>query len=141
LTTVEQQVDVFRQERAKKQEEIEKRIRQQLDEAQANLNVAAKKIEEDQSLSLFEKLQQASQEASSAQRRFDLQKEQLDKDLKLEIDRLQSEEQQRVSSLENRIRGLSVFLAPLPALLLGVIVLMVRTSNERRHISDARRAD
>jgi hypothetical protein len=141
LTSVEAQTDIYRQERAKKQGEIEKRVREQLNTAQSQLNEATKKIEENQSLSFFEKLQQTSQEASTAQRRFDLQKEQLDKELELEISQLRAEEQGKITSMENRIRSMAVLLAPSPALLLGIVVLMVRTTNERRNVSVERRAD
>lgn len=139
LTTVETQLEEFRNERAKKQEIAEKRVRDQLQAAQMKLDDAAKEIEGNQSLSFFEKLQQTSQKASDTQRQFDIKKAKLDKELKIEIEELKSEEQQQVSRLENWIRYLSVGLAPLPALLLGVVVLLTRTANERSHIAPDRR--
>ena len=79
LTKVESVLSGFRSERAQKQEQAEKRVRDQLEQAQKELDEATKEIEENQSLSFFEKLQRTSQEASHTQRRFDLKKERLDK--------------------------------------------------------------
>jgi ABC-2 type transport system permease protein len=139
LTKVETRLEEFRAERAKQQEIAEKRVRDQLEEAQLKLDEATKEIEGNQSLSFFEKLQQTSQKASDTQRQFDIKKAKLDKELKIEIEELKSAEQQQVSRLENWIRYLSVGLAPLPALLLGIAVLFIRTANERKHISPDRR--
>jgi hypothetical protein len=61
--------------------------------------------------------------------------------LELEISQLRAEEQGKITSMENRIRSMAVLLAPSPALLLGIVVLMVRTTNERRNVSVERRAD
>ena len=139
LTRLEEKIAVFREQRARKQEEIEKRIRKQLDEAQAELDKAAEEIGKDESLSFLEKLQLTSQQASQAQRRFDTKKEKLDRELEREIQRLESEEQQQINWLENWLTALSVGLAILPALILGAIVLAVRIHNERSLVTEKRR--
>ena len=139
LTKVESVLSGFRSERAQKQEQAEKRVRDQLEQAQKELDEATKEIEENQSLSFFEKLQRTSQEASDTQRRFDLKKERLDKELKKEISALKAEEQQQTRGYERKIRLLAIGLAPLPAFLLGIIVLSWRALNERKHISPDRR--
>ncbi|MCH2182556.1 MAG: Gldg family protein [Mariniblastus sp.] len=130
LTQVEKQIEAFRSERAEKQADIEADIREQLADAQIDLEKAADKIDQDQSLSFFEKLQQTSQEASQAQRRFTIKKRRLDKQLELEIKRLETQEQQNINQLENRVGLVSIGLAILPALLLGSIVLIIKTVNE-----------
>ncbi len=141
LSYIEKETERYRKERAKKQEEAEKQNREQLQKEQAKLDVEAKKIEEDQSLSFFEKLQRTSQEASDAQRRFDLKKEKFDRDLKLEIDKLASREQNQIRKTESRVRWLAILLAPLPAIVLGTFVWFIRSSNERRQVTDDRRTD
>ncbi len=139
LTSVEQRIDAFRQDRAKKQAAIETRIKQQLEEEQKKLNEATAKIQEDESLSFLQKLQQSSQEASDAQARFDRQQEKLSKELKREIDAAKAIEQRQISSLESSIRYLAIFLAPLPAVLLGISVLTIRKMNENRMIRPDRK--
>ncbi|MDG2469219.1 MAG: Gldg family protein [Pirellulaceae bacterium] len=141
LTQVEKRIEEFRTERTKKQEEIESNIREQLAEARSDLEKAAEKIEKDQSLSFFEKLQQTSQEASQAQRRFDIKKERLDKKLEMEIKRLETQEQQNVNRLENIIGLVSIGLAIFPALLLGSIVLIVKTVKEHSQVRPSRSAE
>lgn len=139
LTEVESRIEEFKSERAKQQEQAESRIRDQLEEAQAKLDEATKEIEENQSLGFFEKLQQKSQKASDTQRRFDITKAKLDKEKKSKISELKSKEQQQISQLETWIRFLSIGLAPVPAILLGFLVLGYRSANERKYITPERR--
>lgn len=141
LIQVEKRIEQFRSERTKKQAEVESDIREQLSAAQKDLEKAAEKIEQDQSLSFFEKLQQTSREASQAQRRFDIKKERLDEELELEIKRLETQEQKNVNRLENIIGLVSIGLAIFPALLLGSIVLIVKTVNEHSQVRPSRRAE
>ena len=63
----------------------------------------------------------------------------LDKELKKEISALKSEEQMQTRGYERKIRLLAIFLAPLPALLLGIAVLSWRAVNERNYIAPDRR--
>ena len=140
LAYIEQETEQYRADRANAQEEIESEIRDQLQVQQDMLDEEAKKIEGDQSLSFFEKLQRTSQEASDAQRRFDLKKEKLDRELKIEIDRLRSDEQNKIRRTEGWVRMLAIGFAPLPAFLLGCLVFFVRSLNERSQVKASRRA-
>ena len=140
LTEVEKRIETYRSERTKKQQDIEANIRKQLAVAQSDLEKAAEKIDQDQSLSFFQKLQQTSQEASQAQRRFEIKKQRLDDELKLEVKRLETEEQQNINRLENLIGLVSIGLAILPALLLGFIVLIVKTINEHSQTRPSRKS-
>lgn len=140
LAYIEKETEQYRAERANAQEEIESKIRDQLETQQDKLNEEAKKIEGDQSLSFFEKLQRTSQEASDAQRRFDLKKEKLDRELKIEIDKLRSDEQNKIRRTEGWVRMLAIGFAPLPAFLLGCLVFFVRNLSERSQVKASRRA-
>ena len=139
LTYIEKATEQFRTERANAQEEIEKGIRSELDDAQTQLNEAAKKIEDDSSLSFFEKLQQTSKKASDAQRRFDLKKEKLDRQLKEEVAKLKAAEESQVRRTEGFVRMLAVLFAPVPAIILGMLVLGIRSSRENAQIKSSRR--
>ena len=141
LEYIEEETKTFRKQRTKAQEEAEKRNRDQLTEEQAKLDVEAQKIEEDQSLNFLEKLQRTSQSASDAQRRFDLKKKKFDQDLEQEIDEYKTVEQNQIRRTEGWVKWLSVLLAPLPALLLGIFVWFNRVANERKLVTDDRRAD
>ena len=139
LAKLESIIGKFREESTRKQETIEKDIKKELAAEQEKLELASEEIQADESIGFFEKLQRTSQEASESQRRFDLKKRKLDRQLKEEIDKLESNQQQQISGLENKARYLSILCAPLPALLLGVIVLWFRKMNEERGIADDRR--
>lgn len=141
LTYIEEETKTFRKQRTKAQEDAEKRNRDQLAEEQAKLDVEAQKIEKDESLNFLEKLQRTSQSASDAQRRFDLKKKKFDQDLERQIGEFKTVEQNQIRRTEGWVKWLSVLLAPLPALLLGVFVWFNRVANERKLVTDERRAD
>ncbi|MDG1512772.1 MAG: Gldg family protein [Mariniblastus sp.] len=139
LEKLESVIEEFRAERAQKQESAEKEMLSELEKEQKKLQDANKEIQQDANIGFFEKLQRTSQEASDSQRRFDLKKKRLDRDLKQTIAKLDTRESQQISGLENKARYLSILSAPLPALFLGILVLWFRKVNEEKGISENRR--
>lgn len=139
LVKLESIIETYKAARTVQQQEAETGIRDEMEVEQAKLDEAAKEIEGNESLSFFEKLQRTSQEASDAQRRFDLRKKKLDRELKQKIAKLETEEQNNISRLETAVRYASIFAAPLPALFLGVFVLAKRRKNEQKDIAPERR--
>ncbi len=139
LVKLEREFEKFRSERAKEQELAEKEMTTELEAEQKKLNAATQEIQANESLNWLQKLQRTSQEASDAQRRFDLRKRKLEKELDARIDKLSAIEEQRISAVENTTRYTSIIAAPLPALLLGILVLWWRYSSEQRNITPERR--
>ena len=139
LVRLETEIDDYRLESTTKRAELEKKVQEELKVEQEKLDDAQEEIQSDESIGFFEKLQRTSQEASEAQRRFDLKKKKLDRELKDTIAELDSDQQQSISLLENLTRYLSILLAPLPALFLGVVVLWYRKAREEKGIADDRR--
>ena len=139
LVKLESIIETFKAARTLQQQDAETEIRDELEAEQEKLTKATEKIEDNESLSFFQKLQRTSQEASDAQRRFDLRKKKLDRELTQKIAKLETEEQNKISRLETAVRYASIFAAPLPALLLGVFVLAKRRKNEQRNIAPERR--
>ena len=139
LTGFEQQIDSFRQLRADETKKAEDRIRKQRDEAEEELKAVSREIQEDESLGAIQQAQMFSQKRSDALERLSRKMDKLNDELESEIQTLKSTEQQQISAKESQIRWLSVLLAPLPALLLGIIVLSVRSANEKRTIDPRRR--
>ena len=129
----------YRTAAAQQQAAAEELVRDELAVEQAKLNDATKEIQQNQNMGFFEKLQRTSQEASDAQRRFDLKKRRLDRKLKQETAKLDAEENYRISRLENMTRYFSILAAPLPAFILGIMVLWYRKINEERNIAPERR--
>ncbi len=140
LTAVEREIERFRSHRADEQTKLESQLREELEKARQRLEDAAKKLGDDESANTMQVRQALFQEAFDTQAQFDRQKEKLEKDREREVNRLKTAEQQQISRLENFIRNLAVCLAPLPALILGVIVLSWRRINENRFIRPERKA-
>jgi ABC-2 type transport system permease protein len=141
LVKLESIIETYKAARTVQQQEAETEIRDELEAEQEKLTKATEKIEDNESLSFFQKMQRTSQEASDAQRRFDLRKKKLDRQLTQKIAKLETEEQNKISRLENAVRYASIFAAPLPALLLGVLVLAKRRKNEQKNIAPERRVE
>lgn len=139
LAKFEAVVEKFRSERLKQQEQVEQSIQTELTKAQEQLDAAVKRINEDKELDFAGKLQQLSQDVNVAQRRFDVQRERLERDRDERIDEIKAQEQVNISRTETLVQWLSVCSAPLPAVLLGVWILATRFFNERKQISRNRR--
>ncbi len=139
LVKLERLLESYRKERTNKQEEAETEMRDQLAVEQKKLDAATDEIQSNESLNFIEKLQRTSQEASDAQKRFDLRQRKLQRELSQTITRLETEEQKRVSSVENWTRYASILTAPIPALILGFLVLSWRYFNEQKNIAPQRK--
>ena len=139
LSGFEKQIDSFRQLRAVETKKVEKRIRQQREAAEKELEEVSRDIQEDESLGVIQQAQMFSQKRSDALDRLERKMDKLNDELEDEIQTLKSQEQQQISTKESQVRWLSVLLAPLPALLLGIVVLTVRSANEKRTIDPRRR--
>jgi ABC-2 type transport system permease protein len=139
LEKLENVFEQYRVERANKQAEAETEMREQLATEEQKLGDAAKEIQANESLSFFEKIQRTSQEATDAQKRFDLRKRKLERNLSETISSLETEEQKRISYVENWTRYTSILTAPIPALALGFLVLSLRYFNEQKNITPERK--
>jgi len=129
----------FRQQRMEKQQEIESKVQEQLDKAQAKLDVATEEIGANESLGFLEKIQKTGQRAADVQKQFEIKQKKLDRQLKEEVAVLEVEEKKLIEGRKNRIRTLTALAAPLPALMLGVVVLWFRMFNEQKNINPNRR--
>ena len=139
LTRLEHIFDGFRAEKAKADQKREEEVQALLEKEQEKLDEATAKIQDNQSMGLGEKLQQTFQRASDSQRRFELKRDKLMREKKIEDEKSKSKLSANIEHQEGITRWLSVLLAPLPALLLGGLVLWFRQAGEQRNIADDRR--
>ena len=63
----------------------------------------------------------------------------MDRELKIKIDQLRSEEQNNIRRTEGFVKMLAIAFAPLPAFLLGCLVYFYRNASERSQIKASRR--
>lgn len=139
LMAIQGEKDAFRQIRSEEQRAAEKEIREKLTTARAELDKKQQEISEDTELGFIQKFGQLGQAADVAQREFDLQRRELEDELQQTIEDLKATEQQRVDRLESTVRMAAVLLPPVPALLLGLVVLFVRVMNEGSRVKASRR--
>lgn len=139
LVELEKYFRNFREQRLERQQEIESKIQEELDAAQEKLDVATEEIQGNESLGFLEKLQKTSQRATDVQRQFEIKQKRLDRELKQEVKQLKADEQSLVEGRKNGIRAAMAVMAPLPPLMLGVIVFWWRIVNEQRNINPNRR--
>ncbi len=139
LTRLETIFDGFRAKKAKADQLREEQLQAELEKEQKLLDADTAKIQTDQSMGLGEKLQQTFQRASDSQRRFELTEARLLREKAIEDAKSKNEMQENISKQESITRWLSVLMAPLPALLLGTLVLWYRQTGEQRDIADDRR--
>lgn len=139
LTRLETIFDGFRSKKAKADQAREEKLQAELEKEQALLDADTEKIQTDQSMGLGEKLQQTFQRASDSQRRFELTQARLLREKAIEDAKSKNEMQEKIATQESVTRWLTVLMAPLPALLLGGIVLWFRKVGEQKDIADDRR--
>ncbi len=139
LTRLEAIFDGFRAEKAKADQKRDEEVQALLKVEQAKLDEATAKIQDNQTMGLGEKLQQTFQSASDSQRRFELKQAKLMREKSIEDEKSKSQLRASIEQQEGITRWLSVLLAPLPALLLGGVVLWYRQAGEQRDIAADRR--
>ena len=139
LTKIEEKKDVLRHKQReavneakakaiKKQEEYRRVIKNLQDELRSNSE-----------MSLGEKYRQMGMTLESEQRRLQGEVQKMNDDLKKKIDEAKTNYEREVNKAENRIRLMATVLPALPAIILGLVFLSVRMTNERREISPDRR--
>lgn len=139
LTRLEEIFSGFRAEKAKADQQREEEVQALLQKEQAKLDAETAKIQDNQSMGLGEKLQQTFQRASDSQRRFELKQAKLMREKKIEDEKSKSKLRTNIEHQEGITRWLSVLMAPLPALLLGGLVMWYRQAGEQRDIAADRR--
>ena len=139
LTVIEETIEQFRNERLKKQAEVEETIDEELEKAKSRIVETQKSIESDKELSIRQKSQQTQVSLQNEQSLFDQRRRELERKLAKEIERFKAEENQKVKSVEWGFQWFWILFSPAPVLILGICVCVVRIRNERLGIDPARR--
>ena len=140
LTMVEQKKSVYRKKRFDAQKVAELDIETRLRSAKQRFSASSESTDERTDLSQTQKDQLKITSARTESRIFELDQNRLKKELSENVEKLKSKERAQVKSLEERIRWMSVILTPLPAIVLGFVVLFIRRQNERKSNNPNRRA-
>lgn len=138
LEEVQRQADVFRKQRRDAEELAEKDADKQLDQRRAQFRKRREAIEKDPSLTPTEKGQKIEIVKQDEQRRLDVAEANIKRAKQEETEGIKAREQRQIRAMENRIRWRAVLLPPIPAVLLGVLVLSIRLHSERSEIEPRR---
>ena len=138
LTEVQKRADKFRQQRQDEVQKAKRKADEALESNQERLRKEIEKIEKDQTLTPQEKQQALKIAQERQQRILDVQRANIERDRKKTEEQIKAREQRQIRALENEIRFWATALPPLPAVLLGIILLSMRLNTERREIETSR---
>ena len=138
LTYVEDRTARFRDQRQKADDKANEEADDELEKAQERLKKQVDEIRNNDALSSQEKTQQLDLAQKNEQRRLDVQKAKIDQKKASTNEKNKAREQRQIREAEAEIRLFAVTLPPLPAILLGIIVLLMRLNAERRDIEKSR---
>ncbi len=141
LTGVEAQTAKFVEERIEMTKQADEEAKQKLKDAQSRFNEKREEIEKNPQLSAPEKEEMIQRLKEGEQRRLDVAKANIDRDKQQEIDNAKNKAERRIRETERKIMIQAVLIPPIPAIVLGVVVFLLRLGRERRAISPERRVN
>jgi ABC-2 type transport system permease protein len=140
LTGVEEQTAKFVEERIRSTKEAEDKAKEQVKEAQHRFDEKRVEIEKDPKLSPPEKEELTRRLKEGEERRLEVAKASFDLQKQEEIDKAKSSAERHIHETERKIWLEAVIIPPIPAIVLGVVVFLLRLGRERRSINPDRRA-
>jgi ABC-2 type transport system permease protein len=139
LTTVEQQTAKYVEERIAAAKEADEEAKQKLKDAQGRFDEKRTEIEKNPQISPSEKEEMILRLKEAEQRRLDLAKATIDRDKQLEVDTAKNASERRIRETEHKFMMMAVLIPPIPAIVLGLTVFLLRLGRERRYITPERR--
>jgi len=140
LTGVESQTAKFVEERIEMTKKADEEAKKKLKDAQGRFDEKREEINKNPQLSPPEKEEMIRRLKEGEERRLDVAKANIDRDKQLEIDNAKNAAERRIRETEHKIMIQAVLIPPIPAIVLGVVVFLLRLGRERRAISPDRRA-
>lgn len=139
LTGVERRTAAFVEDRIKKIKEADDEAKVALQKAQHQFDAKRAEIEKDPKLSPPEKDELIRRLKEGEERRLDVQKVGIDRSKQQEIDEIKNKTERQIRDTERRVMAMAVIVPPIPAIVLGLVVLLMRLGRERRDIAPDRR--
>jgi len=139
LVRVQEEAEGYRKEAQEAVAAAEKQAKEELEKRQKEFEARQKAIDEDQGLTQREREIRKQIALEDEQRRLDVVKENIERRKQSQIDELKKKEQRNILSLEHKFKAAAIFLSPIPAVLLGLIVLISRLLSESQLVDPKRR--
>ncbi len=138
LTRMQDITEQFRKDQAEQRNNAESEAADQLKKAQERLDKVVAEIKNDTTLSAIEKQQRIKIAQETEQKKLAAASVTIERERSAQIEKINAKTQQKVRATEDRMRWWSILLPPIPAVLLGVIVLSMRINAEYRNIETDR---
>ncbi len=139
LTSIEQQTKAFNKRANEERQAAADEAKKALKEAETRLADKVEKIKKDESLDEDSKMQRLVMAQQEESRRLEVEKANITqtKEKKIEESKLKMDRNTR--EVESSYYTRSLLASPIPAIILGLLVWLIRLNNEQRDIAPARR--
>jgi ABC-2 type transport system permease protein len=139
LARLELQKNQFLEEANKREATADAAADDELKERQKQLKSRVEEIRANDNLDPIAKEQMIQQAQQAEEQRLSLAEAQIEQEKNREIKRIRADTNRKNRAVEIQTQVAAIFLSPLPAILLGLLVLGKRLSDEKRIIVDSRR--
>lgn len=141
LTELERRKKKFEEERSKEVTEADEEAKKAVEEAQARLEKILADLREEMQKGNVDAgaVQVRIQNATEAEnRKLKQQEEEIEREKNERIRRVRIEAEQQIREIENDVWKWAVMIPPLPAIILGIVVVLMSITKERRGIAKDR---
>ena len=134
LTALQAVSDDLRNAQTEERGKAEAEAKEQMSKAQERLTKLVEEIEKDTTLMPQQKTSKLSIARETEQRKLDVMRINIDRDRAKKIEGIEAKTKQQIRAKEDWIRWWCILLPPIPAIVLGVIVLSSRINAEYRNV-------
>jgi len=139
LTEFEKSIEQFRQQRAARDEQATRARQKKLDSLREKIAQVEEQLSNDSEMSMMARRQQEAIVAQQSSVELRRTERRLEEELEKALQDSRIEERRQIAARENWTTAISVLFAPLPALLLGIVVFFVKWSSERSQVTSERK--
>jgi ABC-2 type transport system permease protein len=134
LTAIQEVSTKLREEQNKERGLAEGEAKEQFEKAQKRLDDAVTEIEKDPSLTPIQRQQKIQIIRETEQRKADVARATIEREKRQKMERIEAKTKRQIRAYEDQIRWWCIFLPPIPAVILGIIVLSFRINAEHRNV-------
>lgn len=134
LTALQAVSDEFRKAQTEERGRAEGEAKEDLAKAQEGLTKIVEEIEKDTTLAPQQKAQKIGIARETEQRKLDVKRANIERKKAKSIESIEAKTKQQIRAYEDWIRWWCILLPPVPAIVLGVLVLSMRINAEYRNV-------
>ncbi|MBC7819644.1 MAG: Gldg family protein, partial [Planctomycetaceae bacterium] len=134
LTVIQEVSNKLREEQTKERGLAESDAKEQLEKAQKHLDERVAEIEKDPSLTPSQRKQQIEIVSQTEQRKVLVAQANIEREKQQKMERAEAKTKRQIRAYEDQIRWWCIVLPPIPAVILGIIVLSSRINAEYRNV-------